>query len=129
MTGEVARKEKTTVARRPDSVPAWWPIIEDRLDRLSQDFRDERDRAEGHRQHMVDGLSLVERTVAALNNSVAALTARLEKVEPITQDYREHKAEGRGAAAVRRRAWAIGLSAFASLATLIGAVIAAVHMH
>jgi hypothetical protein len=123
VSGELARKEKT-VPRRTD-VPHWWPIIEDRFDRLGEDFREERDRAEKHRQIMVDGLSLLERTVAALNTTVGALTARVDKVEPVAENYRDWRAEGRGASKARRRIITIGLPLLAIAATIVAAVIGA----
>lgn len=126
MGGEVARKDKPV--RRTETVPHWWPIIEDRFDQLADDFKKERDRAEQHRQRMVDGLSLLERTTAALNNTVAALTERVEKVEPDVNDYREKRAERRGAAKLMGRVLRVGLPLLAIAAT-IGAAVIGVYFH
>jgi hypothetical protein len=76
----------------------WRGGIEERLDRLIDVVEKEQEGAARHRRDLRE-------VIGALSQSVQLLTAEMRDVKPVVEDYREKRAEGRGAARLAKVLW------------------------
>lgn len=81
-------------------------------DELAQELQREREATVLHR----DGLNQI---LQSLGEAVRAQTKEITEMKPLVMDYREHRAEKRGAASVKK--WLLGT--VVSVSTIIGAVL------
>jgi hypothetical protein len=103
--------ERTTVSRAGRRLE----LIEDRVQTFEQIFRKELDRAEEHRQHVLDALGV-------LNGTVKSLLTEVEAIKPTVADYKEKRAEARGVGRVVKILWIVVAAVGGILATLAGAL-------
>ncbi len=122
------RSRKAAELAKTESDDRWMGRIEERLDGMIEEARRvrerstevltetrlERDRAEAHRQAVLDGMSV-------LNNTVRVLANEVESMKPVVADYKEKLSEGRGMARLGNWIWAgVGAIVASAIAVFTG---------